>query len=730
MSEAAASERPIIEGYELVGDLGSGAAARVYEARDRRGATVAIKVLKDASDDVARARLSREAELFRALDHPALVRVHDSGVSDDGRPYLVMERVDGATLRELVEAEGPLGAKEAWALVREIAQALAHAHARGVLHRDLTSSNVLVGPRARPKLGDFGLARRATDPAISAAGTSVGTPRYMAPEQWWGAAIDERTDVYGLGAILYEALSGRAPWEDEDPAELVHKVATAAPRPPSARGAALAPEVEAFVMRSLARRPEERPRDVETFVADGDRAFGRPRTHPIDAWIALGVPWLLPLLAGYAGTLDPTRWFREAGHGGVLVLVAFVVCGLLAARWPPARTFAPSLPVLLGALGFVTGMANVERAVAATAPELRLGIFGLGAAEASTSYYLGATAAASILAMVALRIPRTERAARRDYIAALVPLVAGAFSLDIATLLVGALAATLLVRGAALRAESAGASLGAVLALGVAARVRSFSDAARVFVGDHDRAARAELLAEADRAATAVLAVTVVSLLAILLVGRWRGVRAWSRAKVALGAAGLAMSIASLVAPYAVTLERRADLRAELARHFALWNELDLPHADAPHPGRVGLTLSLGRRHVALDSEPVMLTRALETQSEATELVLAQAIGARLAPDAAAPELVVAADRSSSVATLRHALRAAYAVGVRQVDLLTSPGAPLRRSPSAPAEAQLVLPSDVRSMRIRLEEGTEVTEEARTVEELARRAPRTLRVGR
>lgn len=712
---------PHIEGYELGAALGAGGMGQVFDARDADGRRVAVKVLREGADEVAAARLVREAELVGQMRHRALVRVHDAGRTDDGRPYLVMEHVDGETLAEAVAARGPLNAEQAWATVREVANALAHAHSHGVLHRDLKAANVLLDGRGRPKLSDFGLARREGDPKLSQSGASVGTPLTMAPEQWWAARVDERTDVYGLGAILYEALTGAAPWEGEEPNELVHRVATGAPRAPGDRGVELPTNAEAFVMRCLARRPEERPADVAAFVRAGDEAFGHARRPVFDPWIALVLPLLVPLAMGYAESHDPRVWLHESGWSGYAVIGGWLLGLLLAWRWPATRAFAPLLPALNGALGFVSGMVMVERHIGEMAPEVRFAIFNLGAAEASACWFLGAAGTASLCGFVALRELPRARPDTRAILAALAALIAGAVSVDVPTFCVGLIAAALALRGALGRPDAALASLAAVLALGVDALVRLFSESARTYGAELTRTERALALTEHSQSRTALFFVVLIALGALAAATRWRGVLAWPRRRLALGVLGaLAVGLA-LVLPYASMLERRAELGASLERHLAVWTELDPPAGEGTREGRLGPTLQLGRRHVSMDSERVMLTRALDDDAGGTaSLVLAQAIGARLEAREGGPDLVLAADRSLSTRVVRRALRAAFDVGVREIDLVTIAGEPLLLPASAPPEARVVLPSDVRAMTLRLDPAPPSTPDG-TLADAARR---------
>jgi serine/threonine-protein kinase len=191
-----------------------------------------------------------------SIEHPNIVRVLDYGASADG-PFIAMEHVTGGTLRDLMRARGRVEQYEAAQIAAGIADGLEAAHIRGVLHRDLKPDNVLLDSEGRPKLADFGIARLAAATALTRTGELLGTPRYLAPEQMSGDVVDERADVYALGVILYEMLTGMQPTGGTTPSEIVSRRLRADPRPPS-RLVALAPAMNALVLHALARDPARR----------------------------------------------------------------------------------------------------------------------------------------------------------------------------------------------------------------------------------------------------------------------------------------------------------------------------------------------------------------------------------------------------------------------------------------------------------------------------------------
>ncbi|MCO5169775.1 MAG: serine/threonine-protein kinase [Planctomycetes bacterium] len=248
--------------YELLGELGRGGMGVVYRARDPLvGREVAVKVLQpQAADADSFARLQREAQTAGNLRHPGIVPVLAAGV-ERGRPYLVMELVQGESLRELLRREGRLGQARAAGLVAELARALQHAHERGVLHRDVKPENVLLGPDGRPRLTDFGLAALQADGRrLTRDGEVVGTPCYMAPEQAVGdrAQVGPRSDVYGLGATLYELVAGQPPLAGASALSILEATVHGRITPPRQLRRDLDPALEEVILKALARDPAAR----------------------------------------------------------------------------------------------------------------------------------------------------------------------------------------------------------------------------------------------------------------------------------------------------------------------------------------------------------------------------------------------------------------------------------------------------------------------------------------
>jgi tRNA A-37 threonylcarbamoyl transferase component Bud32 len=212
--------------YDILDEIGRGGFGVVYRARDRKlSRTVALKMLREdhLRDEKLKKRFRREAQAVARLDHPHIVPVHDFGLDAD-TPFLVMPYVDGPTLGARIAATGALSPGETVRVGRQVAEALAYAHDEGVLHRDVKSANVLMDGE-RPRLTDFGIARLRGATGLTSSGEVMGTPAYMSPEQLEGREVGPRSDVYSLGVVLYECLSGRLPYEGENPVQIIYAMA-------------------------------------------------------------------------------------------------------------------------------------------------------------------------------------------------------------------------------------------------------------------------------------------------------------------------------------------------------------------------------------------------------------------------------------------------------------------------------------------------------------------------
>ncbi len=292
--------------YKVIEPLGQGAMARVYKATDPTGWEVALKVLHPhlTDDEGFVARFRREAEAAAQLDHPHIVRVLDHG-SEAGFHFLAMELVDGPSLRTwLRERSRPLAVEEAVSLVGRLADALAYAHGRGVVHRDLKPSNLLLrgGRPGDPVLTDFGIARMVDATVATASGVLLGTPAYMAPEQGQGQPGDARSDVYALGVILYELLTGAPPFEADSPYALILRHIHTPPPSPRTLRPDLPPALEAVILRSLEKDPAARYPDAASFAAALRTSLSQPaanRSRGVTVALAAGLLLLVALLAAW-----------------------------------------------------------------------------------------------------------------------------------------------------------------------------------------------------------------------------------------------------------------------------------------------------------------------------------------------------------------------------------------------------------------------------------------------
>ncbi|WP_038056064.1 protein kinase domain-containing protein [Thermus amyloliquefaciens] len=252
--------------YRLEASLGSGGMAEVWRAVDERlGRKVAVKLLHPRALPPERERFLLEVRALSRLFHPGIVQVLDLG-EEEGRPYFVMELVEGGTFDRLGPfEEGPEGERILEAAIR-VMEALAHLHAQGILHRDLTPKNILLTKEGYPKVMDFGLAYLLQESRhLTRTGYTLGTPTYMAPEQAKGLPLTPKADLYSLGAVLYRTLTGRPPFEGENDQAVLFQHVYEAPKPPQALNPAIPKGVAEAVLSLLAKHPEERPSHPRLF---------------------------------------------------------------------------------------------------------------------------------------------------------------------------------------------------------------------------------------------------------------------------------------------------------------------------------------------------------------------------------------------------------------------------------------------------------------------------------
>ncbi|MBA2537176.1 MAG: Stk1 family PASTA domain-containing Ser/Thr kinase [Actinobacteria bacterium] len=258
--------------YRILRKLGSGGMANVYLAEDEDlGRRVAIKILSEryASDDNFNERFRREAKSAASLSHPNIVSIYDRGEAE-GQPYIAMEVIEGRTLKELIMTRGPLPLALAIGYAKHILGALRFAHRHGIIHRDIKPHNVLLGAEDRVKVTDFGIARAGAS-QMTEVGSIMGTAQYLSPEQARGAPVAAASDLYSVGIVLYEMLTGKTPFNGDTPIEIAMKHLNEAPRPPSEHRSEIPPELDQIVLRALAKDPHDRYQSAEEFSADLDR---------------------------------------------------------------------------------------------------------------------------------------------------------------------------------------------------------------------------------------------------------------------------------------------------------------------------------------------------------------------------------------------------------------------------------------------------------------------------
>jgi eukaryotic-like serine/threonine-protein kinase len=316
--------------YRVERPLGHGAMSTVDLALDMQlDRKVALKRLADnlSRDDDLRARFQREARLAARLAHPNVVRVYDVGVDDDGRPFIAMEYVDGETLAAVLLHRGPLPPREVAELGIQACRALAAAHDAGLVHRDVKPQNLLLRSDGVLKLGDFGVAVGLEGTRLTLAGTVLGTAAYLAPEQARGEEVTAAADVYGLGAVLYELLTGRPPRNPATLAELAvtETIATPGDTPP---------DLARVVMRCLEPEPEDRPASAAELAGELAATVPESRTLPLPGHPSLRATEIK------ARAASPRRRPRAAVLLAIAAVIA-VATGLAAAfatrGGPPAK---------------------------------------------------------------------------------------------------------------------------------------------------------------------------------------------------------------------------------------------------------------------------------------------------------------------------------------------------------------------------------------------------------
>lgn len=304
------------ERYEIGGVLGRGGMAEVHRGRDLRlGREVAVKVLRSdlARDPSFQVRFRREAQAAASLNHPAIVAVYDTGedrTATGATPYIVMEYVEGQTLRDVLRGEGVLPPERAMSLAADICGALDFSHRNGIVHRDVKPGNVMITPQGTVKVMDFGIARAVSDSAATMTSTAavIGTAQYLSPEQARGEGVDARSDVYSVGCLLYELVTGAPPFTGDSPVAVAYQHVREDPRLPSSINPAVPPELDAILLKAMSKNPANRYQSAAEMRNDLLRALAGQR---VEATPVMGDAEKTAIIAGASTAYGGADWDDE-----------------------------------------------------------------------------------------------------------------------------------------------------------------------------------------------------------------------------------------------------------------------------------------------------------------------------------------------------------------------------------------------------------------------------------
>jgi eukaryotic-like serine/threonine-protein kinase len=337
----------LLDRYEVGRLLGAGGMAEVFEGRDRLLARrVAIKVLQAqfARDPSFLIRFKREAQAAASLSHPNIVGVYDTG-TEDGTHFIVMEYVEGRTLKDVIRAEGPLYPERAAEVCADVCSALIAAHARGLIHRDIKPGNVMLTPEGKVKVMDFGIARATTSETITQTAAVVGTAQYISPEQAQGQTVDYRSDLYSVGCCLYEMLTGTVPFTGATPVAIAYRHVREDPTPPRMLNPDVPAPLEAITLKAMSKLPDNRYQTAAEMHDDLERFRNGQPVHATPLMDAAAATQAIPRDGGadqtaMLGTVpadraaryaEPEEEERRTSVGWIVVsLLALVVVGLAA----------------------------------------------------------------------------------------------------------------------------------------------------------------------------------------------------------------------------------------------------------------------------------------------------------------------------------------------------------------------------------------------------------------
>ena len=345
----ALTNRTLDQRYHLEAKLGAGGMGTVYRARRLMiGDAVAVKVLRpeQLADPSAVERFRREAQAAARLKHPNVVTVHDFGVAEEGLVYLVMELVEGESLRQVIDRQGTLIPAIAAEVARQVCAALDETHRQSVVHRDIKPENIILQTMPsglQVKILDFGVAalREITASKLTRTGGVVGTPHYMSPEQCMGEELDGRSDIYSFGIVLYEMLTGAVPFNSPTATAIVVQHVNQQPPPMRAKNASIPPEVEAVVLRALEKRREARPQTAGALAEELMAAVSGATTAPIQS---------AALTAGAPSVPEPSPAESATSPRGSSATLDQISKPIFSNAAPASNTRAKPAPLLFGAL--------------------------------------------------------------------------------------------------------------------------------------------------------------------------------------------------------------------------------------------------------------------------------------------------------------------------------------------------------------------------------------------
>jgi serine/threonine protein kinase len=358
MLPAVIIEQHLLSGrYLIETSLGQGGMARVYRGTDRTlDRPIAIKVLADhlAADPTFVERFRREAQAAAGLSHPGIVAVYDTG-SDDGIHYIIMEFVEGHGLNEPLAAEERILPARASEIAEDVCSALTAAHDKGIVHRDVKPANIMITPDGDVKVMDFGIARAAASDALTQTATILGTANYLSPEQARGDPVDARSDIYSLGVVLYEMLTGQPPFAGESPVAVAHKHLVEDPVPPSHLDRQVSSDLDTVVLRALAKDPAQRYQSAEELRHELERLrLGGPISPSTVTQAIPRPPVTQPLPVAQRGTLPSPpadgaslrtrRWRAALIIGAALLGLALLIAVVIAALGDARRAATGRTP--------------------------------------------------------------------------------------------------------------------------------------------------------------------------------------------------------------------------------------------------------------------------------------------------------------------------------------------------------------------------------------------------